>query len=429
ESVLKKSFEHYSVVRGLSRRLNEPRSDDPFVASYALLNTTTFSEVKQKIDNAVRQQKWLVFMLHGVVEEPSPDGLYDISREFLHKILETVAKIGNDVIKPVTFNEVTRLRKADPPTKRFYKPNITDAGAYTLADAPGYMITYHKNDRLTDKVVISFGGLPSKKTSSGFGSKFILKQGYDHIFVAQAARTQYQQLPLADFLEAVEPYVNDKEVYTYGSSLGAYAALYYGGAVNASIIASAPKNSAHPSMVKKRFSHIHFSHSELKDTPRAPVAPLILYDPFRSEETRFIKNWVLPAYPDAYLIKLPYAGHLALQSMQEAGVLKDFITSYIDHSEIIPFELKREGSYTWHAEKGHRHRANADYAEAKKHYRKSLKIHQTGEAVAGLARILLRENRAETAHQLLEEYRAKTGGYKDVPISLREHVEAQRMKS
>lgn len=425
--VLRKSFEAYSMVRGLSWRLNDQLDDSGFVASHALFNTTTFNEIKAKIDNAVKQQKWIVLMFHGVIDTAYPDGLYDISQSLLQKILEYVAKLGDDLIKPVTFGEVAKLKSNGPPVKQFYAPQIKDNGAYTLAEAPGYLITYHKNKNFTDKVVISFGGLPSRKSATGFGSQFIQKQGYDHIFVAQAAGTQYQHLPLADFVKAVEPYIVDKHVFTYGSSLGAYAATYYGGAINASIIASAPKNSAHPSMRKKRFSHIEFLHKELDEVPKSQNAPLILFDPFRTEETQFIKKWVLPAYPDAYLLKMPYAGHLVLQSMQEAGILKSFITTYIEEDYIPPFELKGEGTYTWHAEKGHRLRSKAYLSEAKAHYRKSIKIRQTGEAVAGLARILLREGHPEAANDVVEKYRRQTGGYKDIPVTLREEIKHKRI--
>lgn len=423
EIVLKQAYKNYSLVRGLKWRLNEPFDDTGFVASHALVNTTKFSEIKQKIDQAVREKKWLVLMLHGVVEGERADGLYDITKDLLRQILAYVDKLGATKIKPVTFGQISQLRKVGPPAKRIYNPGIAQSGAYTLADAPGYLITYHKNSIPNKKVVISFGGLPSGKTPTGFGSNFIQKLGYDHIYVAQAPGSQYQDLPLSDFVEAVEPHLKDKEVFTYGSSLGAYAAIYYGGAINASIIASAPKNSAHPTMLKKRFSHIEFKHKELVHEPKAQTPPLILYDPLRSEETQFIQKWALPAYPNAYLIKAPYAGHLVLQAMQESGTLKDFITSYIEDQRIRPLRLKKEGSYTWHREKGHKLRSQRHLTEAKEHYRKSIEIRQTGEAVAGLARILLRESQARAASDLVENYFVETGGYHDVPLALRKEIE------
>lgn len=423
EFVLSRAYENYSLVRGLGWRNNEPISDNGFVASHALVNTTKFYEIKKKIDEAVKREKWIVLMLHGVVDDKQAEGLYDISKDLLRRILEYVTELGAEKIRPVTFADVARLRKQGPPAKQIYRPNITQSGAYTLADAPGYLITYHKNQEPNDKVVISFGGLPSRKAPEGFGSSFIQGLGYDHIYVAQAAGTQYQQLPLSDFVDAVKTVIEGKDVFTYGSSLGAYAALYYGGAINASIIASAPKNSAHPSMLKKRFSHIEFMHDDLVNVPKSQVQPLILFDPFRAEETQFIREWVTPAYPDAYLIKVPFAGHLVLEAMKESGVLRDFITSYIEDGDIIPFELVKTGSYTWHREKGHRLRSKYHYAEAKEHYRASIKIRQTGEAVAGLARILIRENQAEAANEVVANYYSATGGYKDVPLALRQQIE------
>src|SRR5699024_75554 len=176
----------YSVVRGHGGKLNDPTSSTFFVTSHGLKNHMTFDDIKQRIDDAVREKKWLVLMLHGVVDAEYTDRKYDITKGLLEQILSYVNYLGPKIIKPVSFGEMQEVRTESTHNKQFYSPQITEPGAYTLANAPGYLITYHKNQQNTDKVVVSFGGLPSKKTSRGFGSTFILKQGCDHIFVAQA---------------------------------------------------------------------------------------------------------------------------------------------------------------------------------------------------------------------------------------------------
>src|SRR5699024_9857742 len=103
--------------------------------------------------------------------------------------------------------------------------------------------------------------------------------GWDHIFVAQAEMTQYQQLSIEEFHESISSIAAAYDVFAYGSSLGAYAALYFGGSVNARIIAAAPKNSAHPLVLQKRFAELGFHHRELTEVQRADHAPLILFDP------------------------------------------------------------------------------------------------------------------------------------------------------
>lgn len=423
EEVRLRASEHYSIVRGHGGQLNDPISSDSFVTSHGLRNTTTFDDIKLRIDDAIRQKKWLVLMLHGVVDEEFSPRKYDVSKNLLEQALKYVHELGSEVIRPVTFEEAQRLRQEDIHPAYFYTPDLKEPGAYTLANAPGYLITYHKSSQITDKVVISFGGLPSKKTSRGFGSTFLLKQGYDHIFVAQEEGSQYQKLPLIDFVKSVEPYIKNKKVFTYGSSLGAYAALYYGGAVNAKIIASAPKNSAHRFMRKKKYSHIKFSHNDLEDVPKSNVNPLILFDPFREEETNFIEQWVKPAYPEAYLMKFPFAGHTVLNTMQQSGQLKNFIKSYIEDNKITEPKLSQQNSHIWHAEKGRRFLKQGHYKDAKYHYRQSLELQQNGEAAAGLARILLKENNPQSANEVVTKHFDATGGHKSVPVGLRKSIQ------
>lgn len=423
-SVIGKASQHYPIVRGHGGKLNDPSDGSTFVSSYGLGNFSTFSDVQLLIDDAVSQKKWLVLMLHGVVEEANPEKRHDISRNLLERILQYVDEIGPHLLMPVTFSDVLALRdKASslPPAER--REALPKSGAFTLAETSGYLITYHKNPQPTNTIMITFGGLPSKKTPTGFGSKFALKQGYDHIFVAQEQGSQYQGLGLTEFVKAVQPYLEGKNVVTYGSSLGAYAALYYGGAVNAVIIASAPKNSAHRFMKKDNYSHIVFRHKDLKDVPQSGTPPLILFDPYREEEARFIDRWVTPAYENATLLRIPYAGHTVLDTMQKSGVLKDFITTYVEEREIIPFELEEENSYIWHAEKGRKLLAESEYKISKEHFQASLRLQQNGEAAAGLVRVLLKEGEAESAQEVVDEHFEITGSYKGISAGLRKSID------
>lgn len=428
DAVRTAASEFYTFIRGHGGRLNDPLGPDSYVTSHGLRNYTSFEEVQEIIDQAVAARKWLVLMLHGVVNEDHADGRYDISRSLLEQILSYVNELGSNRIQPVTFKDVKELRSAHRrPTEVKFETartsTATKSRAHTIADAPGYLITYHKNPTENNIVVISFGGLPSKKTAKGFASNFILKQGYDHIFVAQEAGSQYQKLALDEFTRIVFPYIEGKKVYTYGSSLGAYAALYYGGAIDARIIASAPKNSAHPLMRKRKFEHVDFSHRELKDVPKSQNEPIVLFDPHREEESAFIEHWVKPAYPQAHYLEHPFAGHTVLNTMQHSGVLKEFITNYLEKDEIIPFTLRQEDSYIWHAEKGRYMLQHSRYEDAQWHFEKSLSLKQNGEAAAGLVRVLLKTKQPEQAQEVVDHHYDLTGDYKGLSQGLRRSVQ------
>lgn len=430
DDVVDQASSYYQIVRGKENRLNDVLDlGTNFVNSYGLTNRSTFEEVKELVDEAVAQKKWLVLMLHGVVDtnDQGTLGRYDVSTGLLDSILSYVRGLGENVLKAVTLGQVAEMRETERNAPTYYRPEIQGPGAYRISESEGFRITYHKNTHDTDTVMITFGGLPSKISSKGFGSNFALKSGYDHIFVAQAAGSQYQRLSLEVFAESVQEYLLGKSVVTYGSSLGAYAALYYGGAVNAKIIAAAPKNSAHPSMRKRRFSDVAFEHAEIRDNPVSEIPPLLLYDPNREEETGFIESVVSPAYPDAIHYQMPFAGHTVLATMRESGVLKDFITTYIQTGEVLDVELASEDSYIWHAEMGRYFLGENDLAKAEDHFRTSLSLADNGEAAGGLVKTLLAQGRQPEAKAAVQSYYARTGRLKGITKYLLRKLELEEL--
>lgn len=134
-----------------------------------------------------------------------------------------------------------------------------------LAEHDDYQITLHRSAEAVGKpLILTFGGQPSGKTASGFGTDFLLKHGYDTIYIAQRAGTQYQGLSLDRFTDVIADHCQGREVISYGSSLGGYAALYYGGVVNARIIAAAPMFPRWPPLHRKAFADLEITHQELK---------------------------------------------------------------------------------------------------------------------------------------------------------------------
>lgn len=424
EKVIDEAKKYYKIIRVHGKKLNDISSEDPLVYSFGLRNDTDFKDIKMWIDKAITEKKWLVLMLHGVVNQSVATGKYDITAELLEKILLYVSKSEN--IKYVSFKDVIECRsKLKKNNESIKLVNIDSPGSYVLYESEGAMITYHKNKLLSEKakkIVISFGGLPSKKTKTGFGTSFILNQGYDHIFVAQAPRSQYQLLSLQKFFDVVSPYTKGKDIYTYGSSLGGYAALYYGGIVNAKIISAAPKNSAHKSMRKKSFNHIEFLHAELDDNPTSKFKPIILFDPHRKEESDYIQNIVLKAYPHAKLIKLPYAGHTVLHTMKESAVLSSFIRSYVEDGILTEINLIEEESYIWNAELGREFLGKGDLKNARERFLKSIGLQVNTEAAKGLISLYFRTNELDKMNEVVSLYKNEFGDLQKIPQSLLKKV-------
>ena len=67
-------------------------------------------------------------------------------------------------------------------------------------------------------------------------------------------------------------FIEGRDVVTYGASLGAYAAFYFGGAIGARIIGAAPMQSLWPEVMVKRWEGVPLIHNRLEDTPKPHAA-------------------------------------------------------------------------------------------------------------------------------------------------------------
>ncbi len=183
---------------------------------------------------------------------------------------------------------------------------------------------------------VVFQGTGSTKNSPAFGLNFLMGQGFNIIACFQDNDSQYQELSFETFREYVKPLIQNKTVFTYGSSLGAYCAVYYAGAINATAIASAPRNSAHPSISKEggMFYGRLFKHKEIKDNKLSQKPIYIIYDPFYDVDVNFIEKQILPGYPQAKLVPVDYGGHEVLYYLQDTKQLASLITSIVQSKEV-----------------------------------------------------------------------------------------------
>ena len=272
-----------------------------------------------------------------------------------------------------------------------------------LADHADYRITLlQAGDRPADRVIVSFGGQPSDLSDVGFGSRFALENGWDNVFVAQRHGTQYQGLPLETFRDAVLPVVAGRDCLTYGASLGGYCALYYGGAIDARILAAAPMLPAWRPLRIRRYADLPMTHRDLSEVPRASRPPVVIFDPERAPDQFLVSQMVLPAYPGARLVSIPFAGHTVLMTLAELRCLKPLIKGIVERDEIIAFDPPNPGHSVWHVENA-RKQMRADRDRAIDHLRASLAIKPTKQAFSMLASALLGESRTDELRRLLHE--------------------------
>src|SRR5690625_4819008 len=194
-----------------------------------------------------------------------------------------------------------------------------------LVSTKNYKITYYAANQYSNKCIITFGEIDSTLEETGFGSNFILSEGFDHIYVAQRRQTQYQFLSAKKFSSIIKSIIKDKEIYTYGSSLGAYCAVYYGGVINANILAFSPRIPAHPVIDKltgNRFRNRGFRHNEITDEEKTNNNVYILYDKNNYIDRYYIDIYLKSAYPAARYFHVENAGHYTARALLLSEELK-----------------------------------------------------------------------------------------------------------
>lgn len=251
------------------------------------------------------------------------------------------------------------------------KPNIQKQ---TLVDTTNHRITYFQHPEKSAKLVITFDAHGHVLRDKGFGSDMLIESGYDHIFVSHSLNSQYQSLDIEEFCNAVSPITSSYEVYTYGSSLGGYCAVYYAGCIGARAIAISPRNSAHPSISNPIFSELSFTHCDIDQTPLSFISPIIIFDPFQEVDLAFIYNYILPAYPNAELHEVPYAGHLIAEALLEIGEIKNIALSIIEYGLVPKISLTESNSSYFCAELASKKLQDGEKSQAAKLLNSSLKI-------------------------------------------------------
>lgn len=193
---------------------------------------------------------------------------------------------------------------------------------------------YHSEEILIKKIggfsskvlIVSFDSYTDNKNLNrpGFGEDFFLKNKIDSIYVISKSNKWYQYPEMDEVLKKISDISSDYErVFTYGSSMGGYAAIRHGAQFNATAIAIAPQYSIDPKVMpeEKRWHeafNLSFSQ-ERRQTIRPPFETIIFYDPFHLMDRQHVTriNQDIPVIK----VGVPYAGHVTGVYLAEAKIL------------------------------------------------------------------------------------------------------------
>lgn len=266
-----------------------------------------------------------------------------------------------------------------------------------LAFQPGaYQITLHRSaDRKHDDLIVTFAGQPGDMSAFGFGTTFVLGQGFDTIYVSQEHETHYQKLSREKFAEAIGQIAKGRRVVFYGSSLGAYAALYYAGTLNAEVIAAAPMLPSAPLLNNPRYKDFPIVHGPIEAAQISDRRVTILFDPHRKTDRHFLDEAIRPGYPAADYVELPYAGHTVLRSLAFAKQLGPLIVPLLKNEPRPEISLPTEGFSPYHLNKGNECLQKGDLVEGERHARAAFAVDRHPMMISFMVRALVKTHKRE----------------------------------
>lgn len=241
--------------------------------------------------------------------------------------------------------------KASSFKENFFISRDKEVIGYThdvLGEGSGFRVDFYNVG--SAKTFIVFNGAGTSLKSKPFGLDFLLEKGFN-VIACFHDDNQYQSLSFEDFEFFVSSAVKGQEVFLYGSSLGGYAALYYSGAVNGTVISAAPRNSVHPDLKNLKSdtlsnaARLPYKHKLFSDIPLTSKKVHIFYDPKVKIDSIFIEKSISHAYPDACYYALEYAGHPVLFHLSRTKQLSSVLESVVNGS-FVKIDHDAESVYT-----------------------------------------------------------------------------------
>ncbi len=214
----------------------------------------------------------------------------------------------------------------------------------TLFDDAALNIEHHRAAAAADTLVICFDPLLQLWPTPGFGVEFLGRCGVDVISVRKKSEHFYQTLSRERFDRSVLPVAERyAHVWAYGSSLGAYAALYFAQNHRWQVLALSPRVSVHPTHGSPDWqARQEFLHEPLGLHGPANCQARLFYDPTDVIDRAYVRDEVLPAFPQIEIVRVPFAGHPVTQMLVEMGFLGSYLRALMGLGAMPVFD-RRQG--------------------------------------------------------------------------------------
>lgn len=208
----------------------------------------------------------------------------------------------------------------------------------TLYDNGRTVIRHVVNpNRAKDTLVVTFAEMMRNDPSKpGFGQEFLLRHAVDVVTVQKRHESWYQDLKVDHFRKAIAKVrASYDRVVCYGISMGAFASLYFGGSIGASIMAISPLCSIHPLYPELGHNEyrkkVEATQCDLSEAPKSDRPVCIVYDPLQPFDSIYIRSEVKPAFPNASFYIAPGSGHPSSFCLNNMRILGKLVLGFVDN--------------------------------------------------------------------------------------------------
>ncbi|PYD81255.1 hypothetical protein CFR80_12620 [Komagataeibacter oboediens] len=169
--------------------------------------------------------------------------------------------------------------------------------------------------------------------SEGFGEFFFAKNGIDAIHVISKSNEWYQYGEMKDIINIILKYKSSyRNVFAYGISMGAYAAIRYGNVLDAIVIAMSPQYSINPSVMPGETRWLREAHriffTEEESVIKNPHKTIVFYDPLQYSDARHVDR--IAKDIDICRVPIPYSGHFVAAYLSDIGIISKTLLDIIN---------------------------------------------------------------------------------------------------
>lgn len=236
----------------------------------------------------------------------------------------------------------SKLTEEDGSAATEAEPPIPTARTQLLLDDAHTQIELHAQGGEDKPLLITFDPLLYLWPKPAYGLDFLRQQGVDVITVRRKEENFYQPLSREQFMRVVAPVTATyHRVIAYGSSLGAYAALYYGRDLDCEVVAPSPRVSVHPVYGDKAWQdRVAFEHQRFDPAQLPRCRATLFYDPHEPLDRRFVEGDLHPQFPGAQLVKVPFSGHPCTQFLGDIGFIAPYMRALIAARPLPPLDRR-----------------------------------------------------------------------------------------